>query len=175
MLLVKAFAAVVLASGFHFVQTAPTLAQGFKNDLAIANLFISNPIQSDVTSSYNSTLNVLVIDEDYPDEKPVHCQIEWEAGTAPPDTTQYQCDNVTTRAWFPENTFKGVKNFQLQFARTVIDSTVGECPQYCYLTKYAAVNLTYPGTPNYECDTKNATCEQRVNTTIKAPVFLSVA
>lgn len=49
--------------------------------------------------------------------------------------------------------------------------SVGECPQFCYLTKYAAVNLTFPGTDGYECDTEMATCEQRVNTTLRAPVY----
>ena len=132
-----------------------------------------------------------MIDDDYPNEDPVLCQIEWRAGTSPPDTTKYSCENDTMRAWSPENTFNGVKDFQLQFAHTVIEprfaqdlggyayiltpNSVGECPQYCYLTKYAMVNLTYPGTPNYECDTENAICAQRINTTIKAPVYLAVA
>lgn len=53
-------------------------------------------------------------------------------------------------------------------------TSIGECPQYCYLTKYAAVNLTYPEMAQYECDTEGATCEQRVNTTIQAPVYLAV-
>lgn len=174
-LLFRIVTASVLASCFTPVHTAPTAVQDFKNDLSIAALFISNPYQADVTSSYNSTLSVLVIDDDYPNEDPVLCQIEWRAGTSPPDTTKYTCENDTMRAWFPHNTFNGVKDFQLQLAHTVIEPSVGECPQYCYLTKYAMVNLTYPGTPNYECDTENAICAQRINTTIKAPVYLAVA
>lgn len=67
-------------------------------------------------------LNLVVIeDEDHPDLKPVHCQIEWKAGVGPPESSMHQCENTTARVWFPKNTFKGVKNFQLQFARTVID------------------------------------------------------
>lgn len=53
----KFLVAAVIVTGFNMVHTAPTVAQGFKNDLSIANLFISNPIEADVTSSYNSTLS----------------------------------------------------------------------------------------------------------------------
>lgn len=123
--------------------------------------------------------------------KPVHCQVDWKAGVGPPDATQRQCENSTTRVWFPKNTFYGVKNFQLQFAQTVIDTrfvaqspasirslmnrSIGPCPQYCYVTEYAAVNITYPGTPNWGCDPKTAVCQQQINTTIKASVYLVVA
>lgn len=134
---------------------------------------------------------VIVIDEDYPDMKPVHCQVDWKAGVGPPLATQHQCENETTRVWFPEYTFYGVRNFQLQFAQTTIDArscsllpllmllltnnSIGECPQYCYLTKYASVNITYPGTPDWSCDPETAVCQQDLNTTIKAPVYLAVA
>jgi len=56
-LLFRIVTASVLASCFTPVHTAPTAGQDFKNDLSIAALFISNPYQADVTSSYNSTLS----------------------------------------------------------------------------------------------------------------------
>jgi len=65
---------------------------------------------------------VTVIDADYPELEPVHCQIEWKAGVGPPSTSQNQCENATMRAWLPEDTFHGVQNFQLQLAHTVIDT-----------------------------------------------------
>lgn len=65
---------------------------------------------------------VILVDEGYPDLKPVHCQIGWKAGVGPPDATQHQCEDATTRVWFPQNTFYGVKNFQLQVAHTTIDT-----------------------------------------------------
>lgn len=53
----KILAASVLVNCFSFVYTAPTAVQGFTNDLSVAGLFISNPYQADVTSTYNSTLS----------------------------------------------------------------------------------------------------------------------
>lgn len=134
-ILLNAVMAILFFACIRSAKGAPAI---FQNDLSIQNLFISNPYQADVTSSYNGTLNgksrydtmtssthtniVVVRDGDYPNSKPVHCQIAWKAGVGPPDTTQHQCENVTTRIWFPEYTFEGVKDFQLQIARTVIDT-----------------------------------------------------
>ena len=68
------------------------------------------------------TLLVIVTDQDYPEQKPVHCTIDWKAGVSPPDSTHHECENKTMRIWFPDRTFNGVKDFQLQFAHTVIDT-----------------------------------------------------
>ena len=179
--------------------------QTARGDLILRNLYITNPFEADPTSSYNSslhskysnqqrtfglTITVVVVDEDHPKEKAIQCELEWQAGVAPPPETRYQCENNTLRAWFPEGTFHGVQNFRLEFAHTVIDTkyanpfikipvvnhlSIGPCPDYCYATKFAAVNLTYPTTSRYDCDTKNATCEQQLNTTISAPVYLVIA
>ncbi|KAJ9650862.1 hypothetical protein H2198_009832 [Neophaeococcomyces mojaviensis] len=78
------------------------------------------------------------------------------------------------RVWFPEGTFNGVQDFQLQFAHTVVDTSFGECPEYCYLSKFAAMNLSYPGMPNWECDIESGTCEQTLNTTVPAPIYMAV-
>ena len=65
-------------------------------------------------------------DADYPNEPSIPCQIEWKAGVSPPPSTRHQCANNTLRAWFPEGTFHGIKNFQLQFAHTVMDTAYVE-------------------------------------------------
>lgn len=52
----RAFGAVLFSVFPQSAQAAPATAN-FQNDLLIQNLFISNPYQADVTSSYNGTLN----------------------------------------------------------------------------------------------------------------------
>lgn len=39
------------------VRRSALRTQGFKGDLTIRDLFISNPVQADPTSSYNSTVS----------------------------------------------------------------------------------------------------------------------
>lgn len=64
----------------------------------------------------------MISDEDYPDATPVHCSIQWKAGVGPPDATRYQCENNTVRAWFPEGSFRGVQDFRLELAHSVVDT-----------------------------------------------------
>lgn len=56
--LVRAVTAILFSACFQPARGAPAI---FQNDLSIQNLFISNPYQADVTSSYNGTLNGMLL------------------------------------------------------------------------------------------------------------------
>lgn len=136
--------ALIISTIINLSSAAPaslsaSAGAAFKNNsLLITNLSILDPFQADPKASDNSTLScthlctshvplltgyiVTVADPDYPDLSAVRCVLSWKAGMAPPSQAGIGCENTTTRVWFPQNTYKGVTNFQLEIAHLVLDS-----------------------------------------------------
>ncbi|KEF62454.1 uncharacterized protein A1O9_00426 [Exophiala aquamarina CBS 119918] len=148
------------------------VASAFSGDFEISNVIASSPFQADPTSTQSTLISFDFQDQDTPELGSNRCGVEWAVGLSPPVMWQNTCDNSTfgvrVISWY------GVQNFSLDLKHTYIDESVGQYP-YNVLTKFAPLNVTYPGTKHYQCNLSQAECGSYTGAIILANVTRAIA
>ncbi|EHY55402.1 hypothetical protein HRR83_008845 [Exophiala dermatitidis] len=149
-----------------------SMVAAFSGNFELTNLVVSSPFQADPKSTESTYVEFDFCDQDTPDIGSTHCCVQWAVGLNPPVTSGNTCDNTTFAVLV--TSWGGVQNLSLELSHTYIDNSVGQAP-YNVLTKFADLNLTYPGTNNYECDSAQAECKSCDGEVIVATVSRAVA
>lgn len=120
----------------------------------------------------NTTIAFTVYDPNPLTNATTECTDSWETGSTDyPSGTYLSCANDTF-AWNFDS-IQGIGSFVLSIEHAYEDPSVGS-PPYDEVITYGKANVTEP---SVKCEAMGgqASCEQRPNTTIKAPIWAVTA
>jgi hypothetical protein len=123
-------------------------------------------------------------DQDTPQLPTVACLIYWPSSQNPAIDNIALCANDSVRVAISAQTPSSAsssafspENFGVDLQHTYLDNSVGQAP-YNVLTKFAGLNLSWPGTEGYDCDDNDGEgrrCWSRTGTAYLAVVTRAIS